>query len=88
MKEHLDKFLLAAFVVYFSLLGWVALFHIDTSSPFEQAFLNAMLDNQKLVIGALLGLITGRALAANTSTVTTEVTKTLPPPPEAPKSDG
>jgi E3 ubiquitin-protein ligase DOA10 len=61
-QNQFDKYLLAFFVIYFSIIGWHAVFHIDTSSPFEQAFMNAMLDNQKLVIGALLGLITGRAI--------------------------
>ena len=80
-KSNFDKLLLTFFVIYFSMIGWHAVFHIDPSSPFEQAFMTAMLDNQKLVIGALLGLITGKALAANTSTTQTSVTKDIPPEP-------
>ena len=59
---NFDKFLLLFLVLYFSLIGWHAVFHIDTTNAYVQGFMTAMLDNQKLVIGALLGLITGRAI--------------------------
>lgn len=56
---NFDKFLMSFFVVYFSLLGWFAVCGTQGNNPFALA----MLDNEKLVIGALLGLITGRATA-------------------------
>ncbi len=59
---NFDKLLLVFLVIYFSIIGWHAVYHIDTASPFEQKFMDSMLDNQKLIIGALLGLITGRAI--------------------------
>jgi hypothetical protein len=74
IKNHFDKFLLAFFVLYFTFLGWHAVFYLSHhdgalgSSPVVQSFMAAMLDNQKLVIGALLGLITGRALASSPKT--------------------
>jgi amino acid transporter len=57
-----DKFLLVFLVLYFSLLGWHAVYHINAANDNLQKFLDSMLDNQKLTIGALLGLITGRAI--------------------------
>lgn len=58
-KEHVNNLLLSFFVIYFSLLGLHAMHAGITETP----FMSAMLDNEKLVIGALLGLITGRATA-------------------------
>jgi len=68
LKQHFDKLLLAFFLLFYSGLGWHSVFYLAhhdgviAGNPLVQGFLSAMLDNQKLVIGALLGLITGRAL--------------------------
>lgn len=56
---NLDKFLLSGFVLYFSLFAFLAIYGTPAANP----FVAAMLDNEKTMIGALLGLITGRALA-------------------------
>lgn len=50
--------LLTGIVVYFSTLGLHAFHHGGTDAAFE----TAMLDNTKLVLGALLGLVTGYQL--------------------------
>ena len=57
-KNHFDKLLLLALVVFFTLLA------IYGKSPNAQA----MTGNVKIVLGALLGLITGRALYRNSDT--------------------
>lgn len=54
-KNHFDKLLLLSLVVFFTLLA------IYGKSPSAQG----MTDNVKLVLGALLGLITGRAMFRN-----------------------
>jgi hypothetical protein len=54
---NVDKFVLGFFVVYFSVFAYVAV-HGDPTNP----FVSAMLDNVKTVLGALLGLVTGRAI--------------------------
>ena len=77
--NNFDKFVLLFLVIYFSLIGWHAVFHINTANPYVQNFMAAMLDNQKLVIGALLGLITGRAIQAKIDAVTAPV----PAPPSS-----
>lgn len=59
-----DKILLVFMVLFYSLLGWHAAFHSGNPNSYIQKFAESMLDNQKLVIGALLGLITGRAIQA------------------------
>jgi hypothetical protein len=89
IKEHFDKLLLAFFLLFYSGLGWHSVFYLAhhdgtiAGNPLIQGFLSAMLDNQKLVIGALLGLITGRALekaygganaTTTSSTTTTDTT--------------
>ena len=91
IKQHFDKMLLAFFVLYFSALGWHAIFYMshhaipDAIDPVIRAFMDSMLDNQKLVIGALLGLITGRALSSikngnGAKNGTTTPSNTTPPP--------
>lgn len=55
IKSLFYPVLLTAILVYFSMLGLHALHHGPTDTP----FLTAMLDNTKLVLGALLGLVTG-----------------------------
>jgi hypothetical protein len=55
IKSLFYPVLLTAVLVYFSLLGLHALHHGATDTVFE----TAMLDNTKLVLGALLGLVTG-----------------------------
>jgi hypothetical protein len=85
LKQHFDKLLLTFFVLYFSLLGFHSIFYLThhdgtiASNPIVQGFMAAMLDNQKLIIGALLGLITGKALASTggkdgTTTVSSSTT--------------
>jgi hypothetical protein len=70
IKENFDKFLVSFFVLYFTFLGWHSLFYLAhhdgtiVANPVVQSFMAAMLDNQKLVIGALLGLITGKAIGS------------------------
>lgn len=61
--QQFDKLLLVFLVLFYSLLGLLVAYQVLTNShPYVQKFADAMLDNQKLVIGALLGLITGRAI--------------------------
>ena len=55
VKSLFYPVLLTAIIVYFSLLGLHALHHGTSDTVFE----TAMLDNTKLVLGALLGLVTG-----------------------------
>lgn len=84
LNSHFDKLLLSFFILYFSLLGFHAVYilelhKIEINNPIVQSFMSAMLDNQKLVIGALLGLITGRALSgknggSNVTTATSSAT--------------
>lgn len=54
---NLDKFMLAFFVVYFTIFAYGAV----TGSA-NNPFTAAMLDNEKTVLGAFLGLVTGRAI--------------------------
>jgi hypothetical protein len=56
LGRHFDKLLLGGAIVYF---GQLAMWHHGEQ---DSTFAQAMLDNQKLVLGALLGLITGRAI--------------------------
>lgn len=55
VKSLFYPVLLTGILVYFSLLGLHALHHGAQDGPFQ----TAMLDNTKLVLGALLGLVTG-----------------------------
>ncbi len=55
---NFDKLLLGFFILYFSHVAFEALSH----GPTYAAFVAAMLDNNKTLIGTLLGLMTGRAL--------------------------
>jgi hypothetical protein len=57
-KSIFYPLLLTAIVVYFSELALHGFHHGPTDAP----FLSAMLDNVKLVLGALLGLVTGYTL--------------------------
>lgn len=58
-----DKLILIFLVLFYSLIGLLVAYQVlATDHPYVQKFADAMLDNQKLVIGALLGLITGRAI--------------------------
>jgi hypothetical protein len=68
IRENFDKIILSLFVLYFSLMGFHSIYimelhKVEITNPLIQTFMNTMFDNQKLVIGALLGLITGRAFA-------------------------
>jgi hypothetical protein len=55
VKSLFYPLLLTAIIVYFSQLSVHALHHGPTDGP----LLTATLDNTKLVLGALLGLVTG-----------------------------
>jgi hypothetical protein len=83
---NFDKFVLVFLVLYFSLIGWHAVFHIDTSNIYVQNFMSAMLDNQKLVIGALLGLITGKALQSKVNGNAPAAPPATPQAPGAPSN--
>jgi hypothetical protein len=83
-KNNFDKFLISFFTLYFTFLGWHAVFYLShhdgvmMNNPLVQNFMSAMLDNQKLVIGALLGLITGRAMASQSKNGGSNGTTTQP----------
>lgn len=66
--------MLAGFVIYFSLFGFLAVY----GNPNNPA-VTAMLDNEKTVLGAFLGLVTGRAMQ--------RAQDAQPRPPAAPKED-
>lgn len=53
--------LLVALIAFFTVLGLHAFHHGGTDLTFE----TTMLDNTKLVLGALLGLITGAGIGYN-----------------------
>jgi hypothetical protein len=63
LNEYFYVWVLLFLILYYSSVGIYALGHIDTANAWENNFMTAMLDNQKLVIGALLGLITGKKIA-------------------------
>lgn len=60
LKTNFTVIMLALLVIYFSLLGLHAMHHGIGDSP----FMAAMLDNEKTIIGAFLGLITGRSITS------------------------
>jgi hypothetical protein len=72
LNEYFYVWVLLFLILYYSSVGIYALGHIDTANAWENNFMTAMLDNQKLVIGALLGLITGKKIAES---------KDMPPTP-------
>ena len=55
VKSLFYPILLTGVIVFFSVLALHAFHHGGADAPFEAA----MLDNTKLVLGALLGLVTG-----------------------------
>lgn len=77
LNDYFYVWVLLFLILYYSSVGIYALSHIDTANAWENNFMTAMLDNQKLVIGALLGLITGRRIG--------EAAKDEPKPSEPPK---
>ena len=73
--NNLDKFMLAGFIVYFSLFAFLAVYGTPNSPV-----VTAMLDNEKTVLGAFLGLVTGRAMQRAQDAQQSR-------PPAAPKDD-
>lgn len=62
-KSVFYPLLLTGVLVFFALLGLHAFHHGASDGPFEAA----MLDNTKLVLGALLGLVTGYVAGKGTN---------------------
>jgi hypothetical protein len=79
LNEYFYVWVLLFLILYYSSVGIYALGHIDTANAWENNFMTAMLDNQKLVIGALLGLITGKKIAESKEEPPSVVTPQEPP---------